>query len=128
MPDMREKLVELIGNEEFMCHNRECEECAYTSTFDCLAQCITDTLIDNGVTIQRWIPVTERLPEDDLPKDSKVKRIKVQVAYRTNGNWIVRTQVRAKGYWYGEPDRWDWIKMSDPITHWMPLPEPPKGE
>lgn len=76
----------------------------------------------------KWIPVTERLPEDDLPENSAVKQIKVLVAYKTNGRWVIRTQIRKKGHWYGEPDRWDWIKTSDPITHWMPLPEPPMEE
>ena len=44
---------------------------------------MADHLIANGVTIQQWIPVTERLPEDDLPKDSKRKSIKVLVTYKT---------------------------------------------
>ena len=76
----------------------------------------------------KWIPVTERLPEDSLPKESNVKQIKVLVAYKTNGRWIERTQIRAKGYWYNEPNRWSWVKTSDPISHWMPLPSPPSTE
>lgn len=73
----------------------------------------------------RWIPVAERLPENDLPKDSTAKQIKVLVAYkRRNCSWVVRTQLRQKGRWYGRPDEWDW-SVSDPISHWMPLPEPP---
>lgn len=88
-------------------------------------ECMADHLIDNGVTIQRWIPVTERMPEDALPKDSKVKQMKVLVAYKTNGRWIVRTQIRAKGYYYGDPEKWEWIKTSDPIYHWAPVPLPP---
>jgi len=113
MADVREKLVELLWKyDQLRMMRMSIEESA-------------DYLIDNGVTIQRWIPVTERLPEDDLHKGSKVKRIKVYVAYRTNGRWVCRTQTRAKGFWYGEPDEWDWIKSSDPITHWMPLPNLP---
>jgi len=77
------------------------------------------------VTPFRWIPVTERLPEDDLPKGSTTKQIKVIVAYkRRNCSWVIRTQLRQKGRWYGRPDEWDW-SVSDPISHWMPLPEPP---
>lgn len=73
----------------------------------------------------RWIPVTEKLPEDDLPKGSTAKQIKVLVAYkRRNCSWVVRTQLRQKGRWYGQPNEWDW-SVSDPISHWMPLPEPP---
>lgn len=125
MPDVREKLVELLCEA----HSKATDAEAFTdATYAQQLEMEADHLIRGGVTIQRWIPAAERLPEDDLPKDGKVKRIKVLVAYRTNGNWIVRTQVRAKGYWYSEPDKWDWIKERDPITHWMPLPEPPKGE
>lgn len=73
----------------------------------------------------RWIPVTEKLPEDDLPKGSTAKQIKVLVAYkRRNCSWVVRTQLRQKGRWYGQPNEWDW-SVSDPISHWLPLPEPP---
>lgn len=73
----------------------------------------------------RWIPVAERLPEDDLPKDSTAKQIKVLVAYkRRNCSWVIRTQLRQKGRWYGRPNEWDW-SVSDPISHWLPLPEPP---
>ena len=86
---------------------------------------LADHLIDNGVTIPQWIPVTERLPEDDLPKGSTAKQIKVLVAYkRRNCSWVIRTQLRQKGRWYGRPNEWDW-SVSDPISHWLPLPEPP---
>ena len=141
MPDIRENLIEILRKtryeyrryiamkdyEKRMAKTDE-EFCVVDDSIVGEIPFCADHLIANSVTIQRWIPVTERLPEDDLPKDRKVKRIKVLVAYRTNGNWIVRTQVRAKGYWYSEPDKWDWIKESDPITHWMPLPDAPKGD
>ena len=114
---LKEELITILG--DFVCDPEEmrCQESCHT--------CEAEWLIHNGVTIQRWIPVTERLPEDDLPKDSKVKQIKVLVAYKTNGRWIVRTQIRAKGYYYGDPEKWEWIKTGDPIYHWAPLPMPP---
>lgn len=118
-------------------------------------EAVTDYLLDNGVTFgaavpghennydisemaynngyakgcedskPKWIPVSERLPEDDLPKDSKRKSIKVLVTYKTsNGVPVVRTQVREKEPWFNSKG-WDWTK-AEPITHWMPLPEPPK--
>lgn len=72
----------------------------------------------------KWIPVTDRLPENDLEKDSKVKIIKVLGFYKTSmGVPVVRTQIRQKGRRYNR-DGWSWAK-TDPITHWMPLPEPP---
>ena len=48
MPDIKEKLVELIH------HCTSCEECFDTD--------IADHLIANGATIQQWISVEERLP------------------------------------------------------------------
>ena len=67
--------------------------------------------IDAVQSEQRWIPVTERLPEDD-------------------SNCIVFSAgyVKESHFYFG--------KFYDPIedymryeaTHWMPLPEPPKRE
>lgn len=94
-----------------------------------VARVLADHLIEHGVTVQGWIPVTERLPEDDLPPGSKKKVLKVIVAYKTsNGVWIVRTQNRQKGLWYGRPEEWDWAKTTDEITHWQRLPGPPPEE
>ena len=76
----------------------------------------------------RWIPVTERLPEDDLPKGSKVKQIKVLTALRSGKGVItVRSQTRYRMTWYPNSP-WGWKYSASEITHWMPLPEPPKGE
>ena len=64
---------------------------------------------------QRWIPVTERLPFADSGDVSQ----KVLV---TDG------QDMATAEWFNfemcEPF-WSYTGMGD-ITHWMPLPEPPK--
>jgi hypothetical protein len=77
------------------------------------------------------IPVTERLPEDDLPKDTKRKQIRCLVA---TDKGTVKPCVRQrcisrkeKCVWVMTP--WEWNKniFAKP-THWMPLPEPPKGE
>lgn len=71
-------------------------------------------LIDNDVTVQQWIPVTERLPEC-------FKRVLV---CRKNED----TPIVEQGY----KDVGDWWKVygtrTKKVTHWMPLPEPPKGE
>lgn len=125
-------------------HQRSRADAAETFICKLCAECEWDD--KNGITVMTkkccnwfpecgkfklrsgWIPVTERLPEEDLPKDSTSKQIKVLVAYkRGNCSWVIRTQLRKKGQWYRRPDEWDW-SVSDPITHWMPLPEPPKEE
>lgn len=122
---MRKKLIALIVAGKNKCVYGDCEDCAALQQEYCTDALIADYLISKGVTIQKWIPVSDKLPEDDLPKNSKCKQIKVLVAYMRNGNWVLRTNMRKKGQWYGKPDQWDW-SVSDPITHWMSLPEPPK--
>ena len=84
---------------------------------DIFAKDVTRDLLDNGVTVQKWIPVTERLPEKDV-------RVLV---------WM---QDNEEGYTKMDTDRWSctmeqgyhWIRWGKSVTHWMPLPEPPKGE
>lgn len=69
--------------------------------------------------VQRWIPVTERLPEENGLYFCCWK------AQCDDKSWIIRlADWRADTGWmnmYDEP-------MKKPITHWMPLPNPPKGE
>ena len=104
--DVREKLVELLT--EFY----GCDPMYYN--VDALA--IADHLVSNGVTMQEWISVKDRLPEDD----SDV------IAYlRTGEEGRISAANYAKGVWF------DCIfnkRVTESTTHWMPLPEPPKGE
>lgn len=60
----------------------------------------------------KWIPVTERLPEplvDVLSYSGHKTLFEVDCVDET-GRWY-------SGYF-----------SEYPVTHWMPLPEPPKGE
>lgn len=77
---------------------------------------IADFMIANGVTVQEWIPVTERLPEKTdghvLVTDGNVVKISCRNAmYRTQGGDTRCAQNYGAGMC---------------VTHWMPLPEPPK--
>ena len=90
-------------------------------------EAVADYLLDNGVTFvtdnnvdSKWIPVTERLPEYDG----------TYLVFTTSG-----TVTTAR--WYAEHDmrnyRGDFIRHVEGrfhrnVTHWMPLPEPPKEE
>ena len=81
---------------------------------------IADHLISNGVTVQEWIPVEDRLPEysnDGFADAVLVTDGFVQhMAYFVGGEWRFAESGEIK-----EPM---WYR----ITHWMPLPQPPKGE
>ena len=67
-----------------------------------------------------WIPVTERLPEHEYGESTSVLTVDLygamRVAYFDGGNWCLPS---------GEALT---TMRVAPITHWMPLPEPPKGE
>lgn len=122
----KEKLVELIQNYVGGCARYWTEM-------------IADGLIANGVTVQenskpvdfdrfnKWISVEERLPEDDLPNDTNRRMIRCLV-YTNKGT--VKPCVRQRWeHFDGTLIPWMWNKdyYAKP-THWMPLPEPPKGE
>ena len=64
---------------------------------------------------QQWISVTERLPVDWCPVLVMVSEVEKPLlgSYREN-------------VWFHE--RWNTTFVNGAVTHWMPLPEPPKGE
>ena len=104
MASDREKLMELIRQCRDYLWGREIPD---VPTEDKL---ISDFLIANGVTVQKWIPVTERLPV-------------VQgyyMVYHKNSKTI------AERFYYKDcPDLFVEV-TGDPVTHWMPLPKKPK--
>ena len=72
---------------------------------------IADHLIANGVTVQEWISVEDRLPEKDEI-----------VIICTDKNFIYAGELIGDT-WFLDNDSW-----TETVTHWMPLPQPPKGE
>lgn len=74
-----------------------------------------------------WINVNERLPEDDKEVLIYIKHADYPCqALYTDGYWVVSRQVRdtAKDGDMSQPSIPLWATKD--ITHWMPLPEPPK--
>jgi hypothetical protein len=76
-------------------------------------------LVANGVTVQKWISVAEKLPKYGVP---------VLVADTRDGfvsMFSLEKRPNNKSFWFnGE----DWWLDQEEITHWMPLPEPQKEE
>ena len=116
--DVRKKLVELLGAD--ICKYNYCEDCeCFENEEECLATIkysMDDHLIANGVTVQEWISVDDRLPEDDSDALAYLQIGEECRIYPAN---------YAKGVWF------DCIfksTVTESTTHWMPLPCPPKGE
>ena len=120
MPNTREKLIELLDS-----FNSNISKYAGDPKFFMVDENleIADHLIANGVTVldcprdctncwktklmtPRWIPV------DEPPKK--------------NGYYLVYTESGEiiRGYYKG----YYWLVGNDVVTHWMYLPQPPKGE
>ena len=120
---MREKLIELL--EHSLINDGTGREMRFVGG--------DSPVIANGVTVQKWIPVTERLPDI-----GDTYLVVVKYKYDWEKEYNIDTDV-AMFYPYDNPDayidnRWntyiDWDEGQQyiHITHWMPLPEPPKGE
>ena len=128
----REKLIELL-HKGVRCPGTVdglgCSDCPHHSDDDpCDAYGATaDMLIAHGVTVQEWISVKDRLPEDDLPKDTKRRMIRCLV-YTDKGT--VKPCVRQRWeHFNGKMQPWMWNKdLYAKPTHWMPLPKPPKED
>ena len=144
--DVREKLIELLKTNAcpapFMCD----PACRYYGFGDCFPDRFADHLIANGVTVQEnvkmsdellkqlknapitickeepsivtvqeWISVNDRLPEEKVDCIVHYKH-----AYCDNDDyWAIGIC-----FYDGEKFQIDW---SYKVTHWMPLPKPPKG-
>ena len=133
--DVREKLVELLGEVQETGVNE------IPAGFGCTRKYITNEivaahLISNGVTVQEWISVDDRLPEDDEQIESYYDgrmSCKTVLVYTKYGIIIPKNRliVRPTGNKYLDDqvtDGWIWSGGTEEVTHWMPMPNPPKGE
>lgn len=68
---------------------------------------------------QRWIPVTERLPEDAM--NGETKTLTNYLVY--SPDWLVDI-----GEYLAEAGTWLCCGLPVTVTHWMPLPEAPEVE
>lgn len=104
---MREKLIELLRSVQYQGNAVHGYHDKYIQNRE-----LADHLIANGVTIQRWIPVSEP------PKEK-------------GRYWCNVKSFSFPGSYYQTTLKWDdgFIEGSiytDDVTHWMPLPLPPK--
>ena len=109
--DVREKLIDLLTG-----HSIDTQQDV---------EYVADHLISNGVTVQEWISVKDKLP----PYNRDV------LVYRPNMGMKILVDNYA-GYYGDDDDEWceGWalygedVNGNPVITHWAYLPQPPKGE
>jgi hypothetical protein len=134
MPNTREKLIELFKECETYCDETHCTDCPYDSIGECGPVMTADHLIANGVIISKmetvatdnnkWISVKDRLPEDGenvlvYNDDNSEDFIPYFTGYFHGGMWYSS---------YALYEEENFLEVPSIVTHWMPLPEPPKGE
>ena len=109
--DVREKLIEILRKPIFPHELVDPTEA------------VADYLLDSGVTVQEWISVKDRLPDQSgevlvIVSGNPQKNITLNCAYELAeydpyDGWIMEM----------------WPEWEDAVvTHWMPMPQPPKGE
>ena len=133
MADTSDKLAALPPGQiassldECFCHCfKGCDDCAMTDRDpileDCagnLAEMAVDLIRAQAKRIaeleseRRWIPVVEKLPEDWADVLVRLQCGDGVVAVKSGPIWRAR---------------WTNTRLDRDPTHWMPLPQPPKGE
>ena len=98
--DVMEKLVELLRDVQYL---------------GGLEEKIADHLIANGVTVQEWISVDERLPGNFISV----------LGYMTDAGEF--SPVR-ECYTVGNAFFFPALGDVHPVSHWCEMPQPPKGE
>ena len=124
--DVREKLIEILRKPIFPHELVDPTEA------------VADYLLDNGVTVQEWISVEDRLPEYpghylvctsinywhggcmDINENHKYHPNGTPVGYDGSTMSVLDCYYDVTGHWNRVCD--------SHVTHWMPIPEPPKGE
>lgn len=88
-------------------------------------EAVADYLLDSGVTVQQWIPVTDHLPKNDYGKHWKERPH--YLVCLTNGLMRVATfGYKEYGWWIDSHNCVLSKKHYTEVTHWMPLPQLPK--
>ena len=112
--DVREKLADMLFAEVYS-GGIICDGDTYKQVRDGFIK-IADRLIAHGATVQEWISVKDRLPEESgmyivTANDGHAQRVSFVLWQKKNRTWNL---TGARSYWR--------------VTHWQPLPQPPEGE
>ena len=109
--DVREKLVELLQNAKaaMKSENLSCD--IARNMF------VVDFMMAHGVTVQEWISVDDRLPEPFVA-------VLVNMPGEEPCPTVHEGFISNDGIWQSAMFR----REPGEVTHWKPMPQPPKGE
>ena len=115
--DVREKLIEILRKPIFPHELVDPTEA------------VADYLLDSGVTVQEWVSVKERLPQENEPEGTLCETVQVLLNNgKVSAGWCNRS---TKLWWHMDYDK-DYFISNDydhtPVIAWKPLAQPPKGE
>lgn len=125
---MREKLIdERLDLADAICYAMRdwddyMDKCRETETppIDSFEDFIADGVLSAGYRKQKWIPVTERLPD-------KMGKYICRYVFGENTDYPFEQVL----YYYTaveKPHFQNEGSLGLRVTHWMPLPDPPEGE
>ena len=131
--DIKEKLVELLGRVQQMgvIYKENQMDERYPTIEQIRNTEVAARLIAYGVTVPQWISVDDRLPDDEQEVlviahgwDGRLVYVGSHKRVEAQKSWL--TGITNKS---SEWSLWGWSYLKEPmVTHWMPLPELPKGE
>ena len=125
--DVREKLVELLQNAKaaMKSENLSCD--IARNMF------VVDFMMANGVTVQEWISVDDRLPDKDgaylvtTNGVSGLQNVKTRW-FAKDGEMVDAYDLAGqKDVWYLYDSECGYVSIKT-VTQWMPLPPEPKKE
>lgn len=130
MDNIREKMVELLRNGKKEHIRFSMIGNPIISTFEPMVdnkmvEALADHLIAHGVTVQEWIPVTEP-PKKNGRYYVNVKMHDISYVKIASFSKESVAGLHDNG-WYEYDSDVGFYEVKD-VTHWMPLPQPPKGE
>ena len=115
--ELMEQYVKATRLIEHLKSQRDRSKRAFDKAMDLVLK--YDARIAELEAAQRWIPVSERLPEDG---ETVFVIIHDGFERFENGNEVARLTYLGNGNW------WSWESERYVVTHWMPLPSAPESE
>ena len=85
-------------------------------------EAVADYLLDNGVTFHKWVPVALGF----LPEEEGTYLVRTKTGAVTTARFYTAKTFPATRKGASEVHRKAAWSSNRHVTHWMPLPEPPK--